>query len=164
MIHSSDLHRFHNSYSYTTRDACWIWKGPKHSKSDYGIFNNNHKKSLAHRFSWRVFRGEIPEGLKVLHKCDNPICINPYHLFLGTQEDNILDMVKKGRQAKGESHARSASKRKLSDAEVLLIFNSEIRKPSQVASQFGITRGQVHNIWIGKCFKYLTEHLINKRV
>jgi hypothetical protein len=79
---------------------CWMWNGYR-IKGRYGHFNAGNKKMLlAHRFSWVHFNGDIPEGLYVLHKCDVPYCVNPNHLFLGTQQDNMDDMVRKGRQGR----------------------------------------------------------------
>ena len=77
--------------------SCWEYIG-------YGRLRANGKKVLAHRLSWKEHRGEIPKGLLVLHKCDNSCCVNPWHLFLGTQQDNIDNMVKKGRNRKGKDH------------------------------------------------------------
>ena len=79
---------------------CWEWKGAIQT-SQYGQYVIRKKElsinKLAHRFSYEYFIGEIPEGMLVCHKCDNKICINPYHLFLGTHQDNTNDMVSKGR-------------------------------------------------------------------
>lgn len=81
--------------------TCWIWLGNK--KPDkycvYGIITMNRKSLRAHRFSWIYFNGSIPEGVCVLHRCDNPLCVNPRHLFLGTRIDNNKDRDKKGRNA-----------------------------------------------------------------
>jgi len=77
-------------------DKCWEWLGAK----DYGGYGQVRiwgKQMKAHRASWEFFFGPIPNGLSVLHKCDNPSCVNPYHLFLGDQCDNITDCVIKGR-------------------------------------------------------------------
>lgn len=77
--------------------ACWIWQGAKNKKG-YGFTSlPGGKKITAHRASYIVFRGEIPTGMLVCHKCDNPSCVNPDHLFLGTAQDNTSDMIKKGR-------------------------------------------------------------------
>ena len=73
-------------------EHCWDWIGRK-DKDGYGFF----RRGKAHRFSWTLHIGDIPEGLCVLHHCDNPACVRPGHLFLGTQEDNMKDMAKKGR-------------------------------------------------------------------
>lgn len=75
---------------------CWIWKGSKH-RQGYGNVTYKEKLELAHRVSWMIYYGEIPEGIKVCHHCDEPSCVNPAHLFLGTQLDNMADCIKKGR-------------------------------------------------------------------
>ena len=77
-------------------DKCWEWIGNK-DKDGYGVFTHNRKVAKAHRVSWTIHNGDIPPDTSVLHTCDNPPCSNYQHLFLGTQLDNIKDMVKKGR-------------------------------------------------------------------
>ena len=76
--------------------TCWLWKASL-NRLGYGQFSINNKMKKAHRYSYELFVGEIPEGMKVLHKCDIRNCVNPKHLFIGTQNDNVLDMCKKGR-------------------------------------------------------------------
>ena len=79
---------------------CWNWTGGKdHS---YGAFCLGGKNLRAHRASYVFFRGDIPPGIHVCHHCDNPICVNPAHLFLGTTKDNMADKVAKGRQPRGD--------------------------------------------------------------
>ncbi len=101
------LVRFFNRVSKS--DSCWNWKA-NHDRHGYGLFT--HKGSylcdFAHRVSYELHTGPIPEGMVVCHRCDNPPCVNPEHLFLGTQLDNILDMQQKGRSniVKGEGHWR----------------------------------------------------------
>ncbi len=81
--------------------ACWEWTGARDIHG-YGRIGNDYPKKnllLAHRAIWIITNGEIPKNLCVLHRCDNPPCVNPKHLFLGTKKDNSQDMVKKGRWA-----------------------------------------------------------------
>jgi hypothetical protein len=93
--------------------GCWLWTGTT-NRGGYGVFSFSRAKSgvAAHRASWMIHKGEIPGGLWVLHKCDNPACVNPDHLFLGTAKDNTADMMRKGRwrapvvinRARGDRH------------------------------------------------------------
>lgn len=78
-----------------TKAGCWRWKAALNT-GGYGIMGHAGKLYAAHRLSWFIHKNENPR-LNVLHKCDNPVCVNPDHLFLGTQKDNVLDAIKKGR-------------------------------------------------------------------
>lgn len=79
-------------------DTCWVWTGGKH-RFGYGKIDGLD----AHRVSWEIHNGPVPSGMYVCHHCDNPACIRPDHLFLGTQTDNMRDMSRKGRGARGET-------------------------------------------------------------
>ena len=98
--------RFHARYIQEPNTGCWLWSaagGGQH----YGLFHFRGKTIGAHRASWIFHKGEIPNGLYVLHKCDTRPCVNPDHLFLGTPKDNMQDCVKKGRHPKKKiSHCK----------------------------------------------------------
>jgi len=101
MFDQKTIDRFWNKVDRTSNpNCCWEWTANK-LKQRYGRFSIGKKHILAHRFSYELHYGKIPDGLDVLHTCDNPPCVNPNHLYLGTQQDNANDMVAKNRQAKG---------------------------------------------------------------
>jgi len=114
--------RFWKKVSIKGNNECWEWTGGKQGDG-YGIFgvieNGKWKMKLAHRISWTFHFGEIPKYMKICHKCDNPKCVNPNHLFIGTQLDNVKDMVKKGRINSREGIKNP--KAKLTENEVLEI-------------------------------------------
>jgi hypothetical protein len=96
--------RFWGYVEQGTWNVCWPWQAHRNwcgygRFSLYGLFGVQ-RLVLAHRFCYQLSYGEIPKGMQVLHKCDNPPCCNPFHLFLGTQQDNIADMTRKGRHRK----------------------------------------------------------------
>lgn len=76
--------------------GCWLWLGSTNAKG-YAHLKYDMRQQRANRFSWSAYNGPIPEGLHVLHSCDNRLCVNPEHLFLGTNQDNVDDKMKKGR-------------------------------------------------------------------
>ncbi len=102
--------RFHNNkYCTVPESGCWIWVGATNWQG-YGVIRNNTRKSFAHRVSWVLHNGAIPEDLCVLHKCDIPFCVNPDHLFLGTYADNNRDRTEKGRGAIRYGNASGCAK------------------------------------------------------
>lgn len=89
--------RFWEKVQKADGDACWEWTACLFTDSGYGCFSYERKLQGAHRVSWQLANGPIPDGLWVLHECDNRKCVRPDHLFLGTPTDNARDMVQKGR-------------------------------------------------------------------
>ena len=83
---------------WTREKGCWLWVARKNA-GGYGTFKADSKSLLAHRVSYELYVGEIPDGMCVCHKCDTPACVNPQHLFLGSHKDNAVDCVQKGRRA-----------------------------------------------------------------
>jgi hypothetical protein len=93
-------------YYVNKTDTCWIWLGKSFTKFGYGRFNFGKRKiEHAHRSSFKLFKGTIPKGAMILHKCDNPKCVNPEHLFLGTAYDNAQDMINKRRHSPGRKYS-----------------------------------------------------------
>lgn len=93
-------------------EGCWEWVGKVRSWNGYARMKVGGHRTAAHRFSWELHFGAIPDGLGVLHKCDNRICVRPDHLFLGTALDNAEDRDRKGRQTWGPEYADRARKLK----------------------------------------------------
>lgn len=85
--------------------GCWLWQGPRDSKG-YAIVHTLGEQR-GHRAVWVLTKGPVPAGMCVLHRCDNPPCVRPSHLFLGTHADNAADKVAKGRQPRGETNGRA---------------------------------------------------------
>jgi hypothetical protein len=112
-----------------TECGCWIWLGCLNRQGYGSIGDENYKPQLVHRMSWQVFRGPIPDELHVLHACDVPSCINPDHLFLGTNLDNVADKVKKDR----------CYRVRLSDEEISDICNSPL-SVTKIGKVYGISR------------------------
>lgn len=103
----SGRERFDEKWMLIPETGCWIWLAAKAQTSakQYGHFNLDGRALRAHRAAWLIYRGEIPEGMQVLHSCDIGICVNPDHLRLGTHTENMQEMVERGRHNNG-SHER----------------------------------------------------------
>jgi hypothetical protein len=115
--------RFWNKVVKT--DGCWIWTGSLNT-CGYGIIGVDRKTIHSHRIAWELINGTIPNRMSILHHCDRPPCVNPSHLFLGTQQDNIKDMLLKNR-GKGGVGVRNC-KARLSENDVREIRKRHIRK------------------------------------
>jgi hypothetical protein len=137
--------------------GCIEWTAGR-NKAGYGRINRGRRGEgtvLAHRLVWELKHGPIPPGMEVCHSCDNPPCCNEAHLFLGTHQDNVADMVAKdrGKHPKGEVHGRA----KLTEADVVEIRRRLAAGESQrkIAASFGITQGPVCCIKTGRTWKHL---------
>lgn len=142
----------HTQYDETS--GCWEWTGSKrngYGRMIVGSRTDGTRKSVsAHRLSYELTYGEIPEGMEVCHRCDNRCCVNPDHLFLGTHQDNMDDREHKGRNKppKGENNGRA----KLSEADVLAIKKK--RKSGvpfyKIAEEYGVHKKTVMDAVSGK--------------
>lgn len=136
---------------YTIDDkGCWFWIGSTDT-CGYGIWKAHGQRS-AHRASYVLHKGEIPPGMHVLHKCDQPNCVNPDHLRLGTHQENMADLRAKGR-AYGASGATNLSA-KLTEAQAIAIL-TDTRRTSVIAKEYELTQASVMNIKKGKTWKHL---------
>ncbi len=125
--------------------GCWVWTGAL-QHNGYGHFH----EMRAHRFSWVLANGEIPEGLFVCHRCDNPPCVNPDHLFLGTHNDNMADMSAKDRRARGEWSPNA----RLSDDAVRSILAST-NTLDALAKEHGVTKTTIARVRKRRAWKHL---------
>lgn len=134
-------------------NGCWVWNGHI-SNHGYAIaILQGRPKRLAHRVSYEVFVGPIPKGNGVYHECDNPPCINPEHLFTGTQADNMRDMAQKGRARKvcGVDHPKAT----LSDEQVAAILHDTATN-TVVAAKHGVSPSVVWSIKTGRTWRHVT--------
>ncbi len=126
--------------------GCWLWTGARYPRG-YGNFNVHGRGRPAHRVAWELTHGPIPDGRLVCHACDNPGCVRPDHLFLGTQSDNMCDMAAKGRHAypRGEDHPQA----RLSNAdraEIRRLYAAGAISQAAIAERFGVCQSHVSRI------------------
>ena len=138
--------RFLKRVNVGAPNECWEWTASRQQQKWHGQWRNKAGQiELVHRASWRMFKCDIPAGMFVLHKCDNPACVNPSHLWLGTQSDNLHDMWTKGRARPqtsiGEKHGMS----KVTESIVREIRESSL-SGVDLARKFGITPTTVCDI------------------
>ena len=149
--------RFWKKVRKASGDGCWEWTACL-NQAGYGQFNLGGVGKgliLAHRFAWEEANGPIPEGLYCCHKCDNPACVRPDHIFLGTIADNQRDMARKGRSNQGE---RLTWFVKLTESDVLEIrrrYNAGGVSQRELAKEFGVGRANVGYIVTGKSWAHL---------
>jgi hypothetical protein len=142
-------------------DNCWEWQGDK-DRDGYGVISWLKRPVRVHRLAWLLLRGAIPENLCVLHHCDNPVCVNPEHLFLGTHRDNNLDMRAKGRENRnyeGFERARGSSngnaKLEEEDIQVIKELHSSGHSLRQIGRMFGVSMFPIQQIVNGKAWNHV---------
>jgi hypothetical protein len=126
--------------------GCWVWAGIRkpHTARTYAFVKIGDARWLAHRLSYATFTGPIPPGMFVCHHCDNPPCVNPAHLFLGTSEENTADRHRKGRDARGERQGPAKlNEEKVREIRALL---AKGEKQRDVARRFGVSQRAVQFI------------------
>lgn len=151
---SSREERFWRFVDKRGDDECWNWIAHKDVRG-YGIFNHP-STTKAHRVSWIYANGEIPNGLLVCHKCDNPSCVNPNHMFLGTYKDNNVDKVQKGRQ-KGARGARNygAILNEKQVKAIRFLYDSGRFTTYELSDVFQVSRNAISKIVNKKTWKFI---------
>lgn len=137
--------------------SCYVWTGSS-LRQGYGRFYIQGKLYLAHRVAWQSIAGDIPPGLQVLHECDNPACVRPSHLWLGRNEDNVADKVRKGRQycPRGQSNPKA----RLTPALVLelrTLWRDTDATVKELARRFGLGTSATHAAATGKSWTHVEE-------
>lgn len=137
--------------------GCWVWVGAQFlaaPKDKRGVFNLNRSRVLAHRAACILFKGHIPSGMAVRHTCDNGLCVNPDHLLIGTQKDNIDDMARRGRRNDLKGTERWTAK--LTEADVVEIRRQKPFCTSKVlAEKFGVAQVTINDIIHRKKWKHV---------
>lgn len=140
--------RFWTKVKISASDQCWEWTGSKY-QNGYGQFFKSPMKITAHRFSFELAYGEISSDLVVCHSCDNRGCVNPLHLFVGTQADNIQDMVKKKRRVHTSRVGSNNGRAKISEEEaneIRRLYSKGCFTAKQLGHSFGISETQTLRI------------------
>ena len=140
-------------WSYVEKtETCWLWLGTIRDDGYGEAHPGGGKRVLAHRHSYEIAYGLFFSRLHVLHHCDNPPCINPAHLFLETQSDNVQDAAKKGRMRFGELHPRS----RLTNSDIRFILSLQgSSTPKEVAKLFNCSDANIYKIWKRQAWKHI---------
>lgn len=156
--------RFEASYIPEPNSGCWLWLGVAQGSNGYGRINVDGRGWSAHRYAWTIHRGAIPSDALVLHRCDNPACVNPSHLFLGSSQDNSDDKKRKGRDFRGEKasalrkatapRGESCYLSKLTEKQVRQI-REDLRPQRMIAADFGTSQQAVHYIKTRKTWSHI---------
>lgn len=161
MVTENDIRKRLRRVIYWPQDPernCWLWIGAGGSERFYGTVSIASKTRSAHRLMWQICYGDIPDGLFVLHKCDNRKCVNPKHLWLGTAKDNALDASKKGRLKNnfrvfyGDLNSQS----KLKNVDIVKIrLMANKYSQTNIAKKFRVSQATVWKILNGKSWKHI---------
>ena len=152
--HASLSVRFFRKVDKT--ETCWVWTGNT-SRNGYGSIQSGGKGSAtlsAHRLSYEMHKGQIPNGYVVMHSCDNPSCVNPDHLSVGTFKENTADMIVKGRKRTTAPRGADNGKAKLNDSLVRYIRQSE-RNTASIARELNLSANCIRGVRIGRTWSHV---------
>lgn len=169
--------RFYGKFDVKSNNECWVWKGGL-DKDGYGKFNvklkNRFITKSAHRISFELTNGEILDEVKILHSCDNPSCVNPFHLLSGTHKQNMQDMKEKGRAAKGNNNGKrlypeknkkgeenKASKLTEKDVkEICDLLKNKVFNNVEISKLYCVHVDTIWRIKSGKIWSHITKGLL----
>jgi DNA-binding XRE family transcriptional regulator len=144
------IDRFKGKYSIRPDTGCWQWTSAT-AEGRYGVlWFADGKSKYAHRVSYELHVGPIPDGLVICHRCDNGLCVNPDHLFAGTTKDNHDDMVSKGRGPRQGGEWNPGSKLTVVQVDQIRKLNGGKLSQNEVARMFDVSRGTIKDIWKGR--------------
>jgi hypothetical protein len=140
-------------------DECWVWTGNT-SRRGYGSLQEGGRGSKtisAHRYSYEVHRGPIPDGLVVMHSCDNPSCVNPDHLSVGTYRENTQDMIRKGRKRTVAPTGTGNGKSKLNDDLVRYIRQNKEKSHASLARELGLSQNCIRGVRTRRTWGHVSD-------
>jgi len=129
--------------------SCWLWIGSR-DKNGYGLFRVNGVTMRVNRLAWISYNGEIPEGKHVLHTCDTPACVKKEHLFLGTHQENMTDMVQKSRAYRPIGEINPKAKLTQKKADEIRELATQGATQTELSTMFQVSRGAVYHILAGR--------------
>ena len=159
----TDEARFWSRVDKSKPDGCWPWTGYR-QKFGHGYIGRGRRWILAHRYAWELVSGPIPDGMWVLHKCDNPPCCNPAHLYIGDRSANMADCYNRRRHTYGEKNSHAI----LTEKDVLEILQNR-PKPRQrgavqsIAAKYGVSINAISAVLAGRSWKFLTRNPLSTR-
>ena len=151
------VERFFYYVSRRGDDECWLWEGTR-DKHGYGIYSVNSILYKAHRAMYYFYYGEFDTSLMCCHSCDNPSCVNPHHLWLGTQRENSLDRHRKGRTRTGHLFGEDNPSAKLTSNDVLWIrenYNPKVWSTRKLAKKFKVSQTKIRQILNREAWKHI---------
>lgn len=166
VVRKTEIERFIEKIKVDKTLGCWMWKGSVNSSStiQYGQFvKANGLHIAAHRFSYEYFREKIPKNKYACHRCDKPLCVNPFHIFIGTQQDNINDMWNKGR-----AHPGGALHPNCRLTEEIVIEARRLRKNgfsiTALIRKYNVSSKTIRNALIGKTWRHVKNPKLKIRI